>query len=160
MTAPGSGNHEVMAPAPGFNFFEGKNHGHSSAHDDDRLEACFTSSLSSLPMARKTACEFAQRLGATGSRLDELMCAVGEALANALDHGSANGSALWVRAWGGQGAVVIEIEDAGPGFDPQNVVEPIAGAEHGYGIAIMREMVDAVEFSCNGRRVRLRKSVP
>jgi len=148
----------IMLPA--FSFFRATNQGGKPADDEGRLSASFANALSSLPEARKKAHEFAVRLGVSGERLDELMCSVGEALANALDHGSCEGSTLWLRAWNEAGVVVIEIEDSGPGFDPRSVAEPVVGAERGYGIAIMREMADAVDFSADGRRVRLRKSVP
>ena len=149
----------IAGMLPWFSFLRATHRGDSAASGDDCLTARFANDRSSLPEARKTARDFADRLGVHEERLEQLMCAVGEALANALDHGSQDGSDLWVRAWREPGSVVIEIEDYGPGFDPAGIVAPVAGAEHGYGIAIMREMADAVDFSADGRRVRLRKSV-
>ncbi|MBV8223428.1 MAG: ATP-binding protein [Candidatus Eremiobacteraeota bacterium] len=107
------------------------------------------------------ALEFARSLGLPEERLEDLGCAVGEALANAVEHGFRERTYFQIRVWrsSDEGAVVVEIEDDGTGFDPTSVGDPEEDAARGYGITIMRAMADRVSFERNGRRVRLWKQL-
>jgi serine/threonine-protein kinase RsbW len=86
---------------------------------------------------------------------------VGEALANAVEHGYRERTYFQVRAWRAdhEDAIVIEVQDDGEGFDPQALSDPDENAARGYGITIMRAMADRVSFERNGRLVRLWKTL-
>lgn len=109
--------------------------------------------------ARRTALEAARNLGLPESKLDELSYAVGEALANAVEHGFRERTyfAVRVRLSSRENAVVVEVEDDGGGFDPAEITAPEVSAQRGYGLTIMRNMADRVSFERNGRLVRLWK---
>lgn len=98
-------------------------------------------------------------LGLSEAKLEELGYAVGEALANAVEHGFRERTYFAVRVWraSDENAIVVEIEDDGRGFDPSDVRTPEEDAARGYGITIMRAMADRVSFERNGRVVRLWK---
>jgi anti-sigma regulatory factor (Ser/Thr protein kinase) len=93
----------------------------------------------------------------------DIILAVGEALANAAEHGHRRNGTIWIRARETSqrdlGAVLeVEVVDDGHGFaaHPQAVgkkdLQP-----RGFGIHIMRSVMDAVEFYDGGRRVVLKK---
>jgi len=119
----------------------------------------YPNSPSYVAAARRTALEAARSLGLPPGKLDELGYAVGEALANAVEHGYRERTyfAVRVRREPRENAVVVEVEDDGSGFDPSDVTAPEASAVRGYGLTIMRAMADRVSFERNGRLVRLWK---
>lgn len=95
-----------------------------------------------------------------GAELCDIESAVGEALANCAEHGHVNGTLIDVRCRFAGGALTIEISDAGKGFDRWNATDflkPLATASRGYGTYIMRRLMDEIEYSDRGRRVRLVK---
>jgi anti-sigma regulatory factor (Ser/Thr protein kinase) len=67
--------------------------------------------------------------------------------------------AVYVEA----GAAVIEVLDEGAGFayefDPVDA-HPPPDIPRGFGIFLMRRLMDGLEFAEHGRRVRLRKHLP
>jgi anti-sigma regulatory factor (Ser/Thr protein kinase) len=102
---------------------------------------------------------FARRWFA-GDDLCDIESAVGEALANCAEHGYVCGSHIDISCRYGAGELVIEIKDAGRGFDRWNSVDfsrPVATAARGYGKYIMRRLMDEIEYADGGRRVRLVK---
>ena len=92
----------------------------------------------------------------------DLAIALSEALANAAIHGNHLRAdcpvAVCVRVRPGIEAV-IEIEDAGPGFDHAHTSDPTADAHvlrpGGRGVFLMRHLVDALEYNGSGNKVRL-----
>lgn len=103
--------------------------------------------------------DFARACGLSEGALDDLQFAVGEALANAVEHGYRDGTYIGVRCWREGDDIIVEVEDDGTGFEP-----PESGGERrephtvrGYGITIMRALVDHVAYQRNGRVVRLQK---
>ncbi len=87
--------------------------------------------------------------------------ALGEALANAFTHGNQDDPAKVVRLECRIDAstVVLDVEDAGGGFDPRVVPDP-AEPENlripsGRGIALMRSYMTEVIFEPPGNRVRM-----
>lgn len=106
--------------------------------------------------ARKAIAAFAQAwLKETDA--SDFESAVGEALANAVSHGHCkrlNVACRFVRQ-----AVVAEIEQQnGAAFEPPaSFAPPAVGAPRGYGLFIMRSILDELEYRENGRRVRLVK---
>jgi anti-sigma regulatory factor (Ser/Thr protein kinase) len=83
--------------------------------------------------------------------------AVGEALANAIHHGKCK--RLNVACHFAREEVVAEIaQQNGAAFEPPATIQPpTAGAVRGYGLFIMRSVLDELEYRENGRRVRLVK---
>lgn len=96
-------------------------------------------------------------LGIGEADLADLEQAVGEAIANAVEHGYREGSYFEIRAKLEGTALRIEVEDDGTGFVPLNMSEP--RSTRGFGITVMRTLVDRVTFLKRGRVVRLEKRV-
>jgi serine/threonine-protein kinase RsbW len=92
----------------------------------------------------------------------DLAIALSEALANAAIHGNHLKPdcpvRVTVRVKAGTEAV-IEIEDAGPGFDHANTSDPTAEAHvlrpGGRGVFLMRHLVDELSYNRRGNKVRL-----
>jgi anti-sigma regulatory factor (Ser/Thr protein kinase) len=109
-------------------------------------------------VARRSIARFAQAwLG--GRDLTDFECAVGEALANCVDHGG--GEQISVRCSCDGEWIVIEVGDSGGGFTPPKTVKrPANGPLRGYGLFLMHQLVDRVEFTDEGRCVRLSRRLP
>lgn len=86
-------------------------------------------------------------------RLDFVL-AVGEAISNAVRHGG--GEEFSVRCWIDDGAISVDVIDAGPGF-PSQPVEPPPGEYGGYGMLIIYKLTDEVHLLNGGRKVRMVK---
>ena len=86
----------------------------------------------------------------------DLKLAASEAVANALRHGSGNGRAVDVTLRPLDGAIEVEVTDAGT-FARPGGIDP----ERGRGIPLMVALADEVEFAStgDGTRVRLRKRI-
>jgi len=83
----------------------------------------------------------------------------GEALANCVEHGG--GPVLSVDCWLDGNRLIAEIRHQGRGFNPpERVNPPPQGAPRGYGLFIMHEVVDGVEFMDGGTGLRLFKNLP
>lgn len=126
-------------------------------------------SLPSVPgaaaVARGRLSEVIRSLPVSLADGQDVILAVGEALANAIKHGckcSPEGR-IHVRCVAGSGRLTVEITDTGPGFDPEVVALPTPHTltEGGMGIYVMRELVDEVSFSfaSGGTMVRLVKHI-
>lgn len=104
--------------------------------------------------------EFAALCGFRATELSDIETAAGEALANAAEHGDLKVAAGFaVAATCDESVLVIEIKDYGTGFDTGAVVDrrpdPFAG--RGYGIFLMKTLMDEVDYSESGTRIRLVK---
>lgn len=94
----------------------------------------------------------------TGEDLIGFELACGEALANCVEHGG--GPTLSVKCWLDGRRLVAEIRHEGRGFEPpQRVGAPPEGAARGYGLFIMHEVLDGVEFLDGGLGLRLTKKL-
>ncbi|MGC9991545.1 MAG: ATP-binding protein [Candidatus Cybelea sp.] len=83
----------------------------------------------------------------------------GEALANCVEHGG--GPILSVDCCTDGRRLVAEIRHQGRGFKPPECVNPPPqGAPRGYGLFIMHEVVDGVEFMDGGRGCGSSKTCP
>jgi anti-sigma regulatory factor (Ser/Thr protein kinase) len=103
---------------------------------------------------------FAQTAGLTDETLAELEIAIGEALANAAEHGHAPGASIEVVASFDGDALTVEVKDDGPGFDGWEApatTPRVAGSPRGFGLHIMRAVADRIEFRDDGRRVIITK---
>jgi len=121
----------------------------------------FAAVLAEIPRARRRVAAEAEALGLAGPALFDLLLAVGEALANAVKHGSPRFEADTVHVRVGllDGAVVVEVRDQGRGFGASRISPPAALEAGGRGIPFMRALVDDLRFelSPQGTRVLLYK---
>ena len=89
--------------------------------------------------------------------------ALEEAVVNGMKHGNGGDPAkrVRVRCHIAPDAVVAEVEDEGPGFDPDLVPDPTRpenrDAPGGRGLLLMRHFMTGVRFSERGNRVLLHK---
>ncbi|MBV9332412.1 MAG: ATP-binding protein [Candidatus Eremiobacteraeota bacterium] len=108
--------------------------------------------------ARKAIAQFAAAW-LQGADSVDFETAVGEALANAIEHGKC--SCLTVDCVYAHQRLVAEIAQNGLGFEPpRDRRAPERGSERGYGLFIMHSLLDRLEFYENGTRIRLVKRTP
>ncbi len=97
--------------------------------------------------------------GLSGQLLEDLESAIGEALANSIEHGCGFKGRLHVRCLVDDDAVVVEIEDSGSGFDDQRRYTVESDECRGRGIHIMNCLMDGVNYHNGGTLVRLIKKL-
>ena len=102
-------------------------------------------------------------LGLTDSRLEKLKTAVAEATMNAIEHGNKNRAEIPVEVEVTQNGdeIVVAISDqggdaagqAGPAQEP-DLLQKLDGAQspRGWGLFLIRNMVDAMDITTNGQR--------
>jgi anti-sigma regulatory factor (Ser/Thr protein kinase) len=61
---------------------------------------------------------------------------------------------LSLREAHGEPQLAIEVEDSGAGFDPRAPRAPLPGRRSGRGLAIVRELCEALEFNARGNHAR------
>ena len=94
-------------------------------------------------------------------QLSDIETAIGEALANAAEHGHRVESRFDVRIFVERAMLVIEVQDDGAGFVAQPLDdEPVHDAPRGFGIYLMRHLMDEVDYNAGGTCVRLAKRLP
>lgn len=120
-----------------------------------------------LTRVRNAVCDLLSKLDVSESSLFDIKVAVGEALANAVRHGSPGGESDQVRidVIAYQDRVVIEVQDTGsggelpPGESPDDMF-----ASGGRGLVFMKALMDKVEFRCaegmGGTCVSMEKRIP
>jgi anti-anti-sigma factor len=124
----------------------------------------FPADTGELAAARQRVIELLAGLGIPESTMFDIRVAVGEALANAMRHGSPGGSSdtvgVVVEVYEDRIAVVVS--DQGCGFDGTLPDVSALYAASGRGVLFMRALMDRVEFTqCDGggTSVRLEKHV-
>jgi anti-sigma regulatory factor (Ser/Thr protein kinase) len=99
--------------------------------------------------------------GFRDTALRDVESAAGEALANAAEHGDREASSGFdVLATFDGMRLVIEIKDHGTGFDSTTALEnaaPDAAGNRGFGIYLMRTLMDEVAYSDRGSCIHLVK---
>jgi anti-sigma regulatory factor (Ser/Thr protein kinase) len=120
-------------------------------------ELAYPNEPASVGLARRMVQEFAYANGVRGTELADLTSAVGEALANAAQHGYRPQTNIRVRCAADVESIAVEVEDEGPGFAPVSSFEGRKRESPGNGLTIMFCLVDRVSFEKNGRIVRLEK---
>jgi anti-sigma regulatory factor (Ser/Thr protein kinase) len=122
----------------------------------------FTCSPGTASRARRLIKSFgAARLLEPG--ISDMEAAVGEALANSVEHGRA--TEIEIRCSFDANDFIVELRDNGQGFDhPKSIdVKNLSlspARTRGYGFQIMRGMADDVTYSDGGRRLTLKKRLP
>ena len=135
----------------------------TSGHAERSYRQRYPQSSQVVGRARRDIVEFAKNCGFSGQPLADIEVAVGEGLANAVEHGYCDRGLLEVSARWTSDALIIEIKDEGVGFDHDTVCShprPPAEALRGFGTFIMRELMDDVRYSELGTRLRLLKRLP
>lgn len=94
--------------------------------------------------------------GLPPSPTDDLVVAASELAANSILHGGGRGLAT---VWGEDGAILVEVADAGTITDPTvGRRRPQPAADHGRGLYIAHSLCDevAIDSGATGTRIRLR----
>ena len=123
---------------------------------EKQYRAAFTSDIRNVAAARQGIAAFAAQCGFAEHDVSDIRLAAGEALSNAVEYGS-EGRKITVYCSFDGDTLSIEIEDGGEAF-----AEPAAGESvgpddrgRGFGIFLMRRLMDDVTFAANGGAVRL-----
>jgi serine/threonine-protein kinase RsbW len=118
----------------------------------------FTSDIRNVALARRGIASFASACGFSDEAIADIRLAAGEALSNAVEHGrSTRSRGFTVNCVFDGSKLTIEIRDSGRGFPAppeQSSVEP-DDRGRGFGIFLMRRLMDDVSFARNGTVVRL-----
>ncbi len=135
----------------------------NSGHVATSYRRRYPQSSRAVGQARRDVVEFARGCGFLGQSLDDIEVAVGEGLANAVEHAHRSDGGFEVAAVRDAGSLIIEIKESGRGFDHGRVAvhaRPPAEALRGFGMFIMRELMDDVRYTEFGTRLRLAKRLP
>lgn len=120
--------------------------------------------VAKLGSARDRVCAALSDVGFTDAILYDIRVAVGEALANAVIHGSKTvADRVDVSVSRYPDRVMIEVTDSGEGFDDLMVGAPGGLSLSGRGVSFMRRLVDRVDFLASpsgGTVVRLTQHRP
>jgi serine/threonine-protein kinase RsbW len=120
------------------------------------FRAAFTGDRKNVPLARNAIASFARICGFSKEEVDDVRLAAGEAISNAVEHGrNARSSGFSVRCIFVDDELTVEIRDNGDGFTPGDDLPPALDRGRGYGIFLMRRLMDKVAFDKNGTCVRL-----
>lgn len=122
----------------------------------------FSSEFENVARARRAVVAFA-RHWFSGTDLTDIESSVGEALANAAEHGAKTRGEVDIHCYVDDDVLVVDVKDDGDGFDRWSAigyVRPLSPAPRGWGIFIMRELMDDIEYTDHGSRVRLMKRMP
>ena len=126
--------------------------------------ACHSRGYGAVRNARRTLIEFVASCGFCGELLADVESAAGEALANAAEHGEGASTVdVDVCATFDGSRLVIEVDDHGIGFDCATELtraDPDVAGDRGFGIFLMRRLMDEVAYSDRGARVQLVKRAP
>lgn len=124
------------------------------------LELWLPSDAKSVPEARRQAQQVCSRVGVSDDDCFSLDLALGEALANAVVHGTpspgrpeATDQHVFLGMWDYDHHLIVEVHDRGPGFrpppPPYQMPAPDAEAMHGRGLPLMQMLTDAMVV-CRG----------
>ena len=110
--------------------------------------------------ARKQFVRFLEYFRLRSEVVSDLEAVVGEALANAAEHGYKRHGTIRVEALLTEAYLEATISDDGPGFflrGPISVDHPPANSPRGYGLFLIRSLVEELEFRDDGKTVWFRK---
>ncbi len=101
-------------------------------------------------LARRIVAGMAQKGGLRADLIEDVKLAVGEACNNAILHGSPGGErdTVSIQCRMSDGQLIIEVKDQGRGFTMprQKVRPPMALAEGGRGLVLIRMLMDEVSY--------------
>jgi len=115
--------------------------------------------------ARRAVSTFAASHGFSGDALSDVETSVGEAVANAIEHGNRMHGEFSIACGFASGILTIEVCDGGGGFDVTakpalNLAERRTPSLRGYGLYLMRSLMNRVSFKDGGTTVVLEKHLP
>jgi serine/threonine-protein kinase RsbW len=123
-----------------------------------QYRAAYTSDIRNVAMARHSIAGFAAECGFSDEDVCDIRLAAGEALSNAVEHGNETTARnIVVECTFSDDELSIVIEDSGSRFEEplfRVSVEP-DDRGRGFGIFLMRRLMDEVEFARSGAVVRL-----
>lgn len=111
-----------------------------------------------MPIARHLFDEWLSHQAVHTSDRDDLLVVVSELCTNAVRSAGGMNSGLRLRSWPEADALILEVEDDGPGFDriPSGDEVPDVDQGSGRGLFIVQSMVDELDVACteSGTTVR------
>jgi len=105
-----------------------------------------------LARVRRAVAAWAVDAGLDEAPARRLQMAVDEAVANAIEHGMDGAGRVMVHGAPGRGRLTVTVRYRGARFDPTSAPAPAPGdslrrrAEHGYGLHLIRRLVDEVAY--------------
>lgn len=126
--------------------------------------ADYSNDTKNVALARKGVAGFAGACGFSEADIADIRLAAGEALSNAVEHGNARNAGGFTVECGFDGeSLSIEIRDSGQGFSaPAKTNQAVTPDQRGrgFGIFLMRRLMDDVIFARNGTIVRMVRHYP
>jgi anti-sigma regulatory factor (Ser/Thr protein kinase) len=121
--------------------------------------AHFRGTPSSVREARWAIVDYARTCGFTADESFEIALGAGEALANAVEHGCRNDGSITIACTYEGNLLTIEITDSGTGFDHAAFAtkDRDPTANRGFGLHIMRAVMDTVTYTQSGQTITLTK---
>lgn len=124
------------------------------------LELRLPSDAKSVPEARRQAQQVCESIGISDDDCFSLDLALGEALANAVVHGTPSADQIkpsdhhvFLGMWDYDHHLIVEVHDHGPGFrpppPPYQMPAPDTETTHGRGLPLMQMLTDAM-IVCRG----------
>lgn len=120
--------------------------------------AAYASEPENVALARRGIAGFAADCGFSQEDISDIRLAVGEALSNAVEHGCAVAAReIVVKCTCDDDELAIEIEDRGSAFRAPSDQSRVAPDDRGrgFGIFLMRRLMDEVSFEPDGTVIRL-----
>jgi serine/threonine-protein kinase RsbW len=120
--------------------------------------AAYASDIKNVALARQSVAGFAAECGFAEEDVSDIRLAAGEALSNAVEHGSGTAARnIMVECTFEDDTLVIVIEDSASSFTEPPVQTSVQPDDRGrgFGIFLMRRLMDEVTFARNGTIVRL-----
>lgn len=119
----------------------------------------FPNTAAGASKARRQFIAFVQHFRLEQHFVRDMEAAVGEALANAAEHGYKVCGTIRVEARLTPDCLEALVSDDGPGFSlrPVSTQRPAVNSPRGYGLFLMQTLVDELEVRDDGRAVWFRK---
>ncbi|MGI8810052.1 MAG: ATP-binding SpoIIE family protein phosphatase [Acidimicrobiales bacterium] len=107
------------------------------------FEHRFSPSLATVPLARHLLGDWMEYLALDDAERADMLLVASELCSNAVRHASGKPGVLVLRAWADGDALVVEVEDDGPGMELSlRLEDPDLEAETGRGIYVVRALTD------------------
>ncbi len=132
-----------------------------------KLDMTLPADIGTVPVVMRRIMSIIGEMGCAVGREFEIELALNEALVNAIQHGSAHDPAKKIQccvACDQARGMLIVVRDAGPGFDPASIPNPVMGrnvfSTHGRGIYLINQLVDEVRFEKGGTEIHMQVHPP